>query len=210
MALTAAEEAQTRSLIAQEAAILALADEEPAIISNLGATDVSLSDLTAATSINDADLMLVRQGTTDKSSAFSVIKSWFNIATTSNDPSFVDDSVRPASTGWVRGAMLSIATSAGFAISLSANGYIKLPSWLGGIIIQWGTSGGIAVDSSASIVLPVSFTASFYSVVVTSNSTGLIASGKQITATNRSSLSAFQLFNGSDRAGNYDYLAIGK
>ena len=73
MALTAAEEAQTRELLAQQAAILSLADSEPAIISNLGATDVSLSDLTAATAINDTDLMLVRQGTTDKSVTPSVI-----------------------------------------------------------------------------------------------------------------------------------------
>lgn len=74
MALTAAEEAQTRELLAQQAAILSLADSEPAILSNLGATDVSLSDLIAASTINDADLLLIRQGTTDKSIAGSVVK----------------------------------------------------------------------------------------------------------------------------------------
>lgn len=74
MALTAAEEAQTRELLAQQAAILSLADSEAAIISNLSATDVSLSDLTAASTINDADLLLIRQGTTDKSIAGSVVK----------------------------------------------------------------------------------------------------------------------------------------
>lgn len=75
MALTAAEEAQTRELIAQQAAILSLADSEAAIISNLGATDVSLSDLTAATAIDDADLLLIRQGVTDKSVAGSIVKA---------------------------------------------------------------------------------------------------------------------------------------
>lgn len=75
MALTAAEEAQTRTLIAQQAAILALATNEPAIISNLGAVDVSLSDLVAASSLGDADLLFVRQGVTDKSIAWSAIKA---------------------------------------------------------------------------------------------------------------------------------------
>lgn len=75
MALTAAEEAQTRELLAQQAAILSLADSEAAIISNLGATDVSLSDLTAATVIGDSDLLLIRQGVTDKSVAGSIVKA---------------------------------------------------------------------------------------------------------------------------------------
>lgn len=74
MALTAAEEAQTRELLAQQAAILSLADSEAAIISNLGATDVSLSDLAAASTINDADLLFIRQGTQDKSVTGLVVK----------------------------------------------------------------------------------------------------------------------------------------
>lgn len=75
MALTPTEEAQTRALIAQEAALLALAAEEPAIISNLGATDVSLSDLSSASSLADADLLLVRQGGTDKSISGLIVKA---------------------------------------------------------------------------------------------------------------------------------------
>jgi hypothetical protein len=76
MALTPTEEAQVLALVAQEAALLSLAAEEPAIISNLGATDVSLSDLTAATTPADADLLLIRQGTTDKSVAASVLAAY--------------------------------------------------------------------------------------------------------------------------------------
>lgn len=67
MALTPAEEAQTRDLIAQQAALLSLAGVEPTILSKLGATKVTLSDLPTASAINDADLLLLRQGVTDKS-----------------------------------------------------------------------------------------------------------------------------------------------
>ena len=67
MALTAVEEAQLRDLIAQQSALLSLAGVEATILSKLGATKVTLSDLPSATAINDADLLLLRQGTTDKS-----------------------------------------------------------------------------------------------------------------------------------------------
>jgi len=73
--LTPTEEAQTRALIAQEAALLSLAAEEPTIISNLGATDVSLSDLSVASSLADADLLLVKQGGTDKSISGLIVKA---------------------------------------------------------------------------------------------------------------------------------------
>lgn len=67
MALTAVEEAQLRDLIAQQSALLSLAGVEPTILSKLGATKVTLSGLPTASVINDADLLLLRQGVTDKS-----------------------------------------------------------------------------------------------------------------------------------------------
>jgi microcystin-dependent protein len=80
MALSPTEEAQTRALIAQEAPLLSLASSEPAIISNLGATDVSLSDLAAASSVGDTDLLLIRQGVTDKSITGLILKGSATIA----------------------------------------------------------------------------------------------------------------------------------
>lgn len=66
MALTSTEEAQTRELLAKQAALLSLAGNETTITSKLGATKVNLSQLPSATAIADADLFLIRQGTTDK------------------------------------------------------------------------------------------------------------------------------------------------
>lgn len=76
MALTPTEEAQTRQLIAQQAPLLSLAGNEATITSKLGATKVNLSQLPAATTPADADLLLIRQGTTDKSIAASLIKTY--------------------------------------------------------------------------------------------------------------------------------------
>lgn len=67
MALTTTEEALVRQLLGQQAAILSLAGNESTITSKLGATKVTLADLVAASSVADTDLLLTRQGTTDKS-----------------------------------------------------------------------------------------------------------------------------------------------
>jgi hypothetical protein len=67
MALTSAEEALVRELLAQQAALIALASNEATITSKLGAEKATLSDLAAASSVADSDLLLIRQGATDKS-----------------------------------------------------------------------------------------------------------------------------------------------
>jgi hypothetical protein len=67
MALTASEEALVRQLLDQQAALLSLAGNETTITSKLGATKVTLADLTAASSVADSDLFLIRSGSTEKS-----------------------------------------------------------------------------------------------------------------------------------------------
>lgn len=76
MALTASEEALVRQLLDQQAAILSLAGNEATITSKLGATKVTLADLVAASSLADADLLLTRQGTTDKSVTAAILAQY--------------------------------------------------------------------------------------------------------------------------------------
>ena len=75
MSLTVTEEALVRQLLDQQAALLSLATSESTIISKLGATKVTIADLTNAPTISDADLFLIRQGTTEKNVTGAVVKS---------------------------------------------------------------------------------------------------------------------------------------
>lgn len=75
LALSPTQEAQVLQLVAEQAALLSLANNEATIISKLGATKVNLSSLGFAVTFDDADIMLIRQGTTDLSIAGSVVKA---------------------------------------------------------------------------------------------------------------------------------------
>ena len=76
MSLTATEEALVRQLLDQQAAILSLAGNEATITSKLGATKATLADLVAASGVADADLLLTRQGTTDKSVRADILAAY--------------------------------------------------------------------------------------------------------------------------------------
>jgi hypothetical protein len=76
MALTATEESLVRQLLDQQAAILSLAGNEATITSKLGATKVTLADLVTASAMADTDLMITRQGTTDKSVRADILAAY--------------------------------------------------------------------------------------------------------------------------------------
>lgn len=79
------------------------------------------------------------------------------VVTASDDASFVNNSSSPASTSWVRGAMLAIAQSAGFDFSYATNGsFIRFPNWLGRYIIQSGIF-TTSPTGYSSLTFPVAF-----------------------------------------------------
>ncbi|MAB53544.1 hypothetical protein [Marinobacter sp.] len=49
---------------------------------------------------------------------------------------------------------------ASFAASITANGYIRFPSWLGGLMIQWGSV--TSVSSTTVVTFPVAFPNNFF------------------------------------------------
>lgn len=69
------------------------------------------------------------------------------------------------------GALIGgVATAAGFAVSTGVNGYVRLPSWLGGIMIQWGSAtqtGGLV-----QITWPLAFPSGVFVVNGTHSGTG--------------------------------------
>lgn len=218
MALSAAEEALVRELIAENPQLLSLADNEATIISKLGATKKNLSELAAALSLNDTDLAFVRQGSSDKSVALSVLKAFAvagvpaasetvsgiaELATTAEATAGTDDlrimtplKTKQAITAFAPPLVIASTAEAqaltnntnfitplrlkeamqGANMSLSANGYQKLPS---GLIIQWGKASTTinASGGTATVSLPVTFPAAGLSVVGNLDSASTIAGG---------------------------------
>lgn len=82
-------------------------------------------------------------------------------ATATNDVTFSDNSGKPASSSWVRGAMAAIATAAGFVMSAAGNGYIKFPTWLGSWVVQWGQN-TVGWGTIGSIPLNITFPTACY------------------------------------------------
>lgn len=110
--------------------------------------------------------------------------------TAASDAGFVDNSIKPASTGWVRGAMLAIATAAGFAASLAANGYVKFPSWLGGLIIQWGFYSSIS--GVQTVTYPIAFPTAFRGAIAMPNSVGANNTGGNFVTVDGNGLASFK------------------
>ncbi|WP_430736413.1 gp53-like domain-containing protein [Pseudomonas anguilliseptica] len=53
----------------------------------------------------------------------------------------------------------------GFSMSLTANGYITFPTWLGGLIVQWGTSGAVTYDARLTVNYPIAFPNACFAVL---------------------------------------------
>lgn len=128
------------------------------------------------------------------------------ISTVVTDPTFVDSSIKPASTGWVRSAMSAIAIAAGFAVSKTENGYVKLPTWLGGIIFQWGIN-VVTAGTATFVTLPIPFLSTYHPIASVDNSASATAS--QYATVSRNSNSILTLAINLGTSVNVQWLAIG-
>lgn len=116
------------------------------------------------------------------------------------------------SNGILASALLAMATAAGFAISLAANGYIKFPSWLGGLIVQWGRQsypGGGSVQST-NHTFPVAFPNALLSASATIFGSGT----NDCVAVTASSTTGLTIgtndgAGGTTQPGTHYYIAIG-
>ena len=67
------------------------------------------------------------------------------LARAPTEPS-TENSTKIATTAWAK---------LGFAVLWSANGYIKLPDWLGGWVVEWGLGSG--ASGSTGVTFPLAF-----------------------------------------------------
>lgn len=90
----------------------------------------------------------------------------------------------------------------GFAYSFGQNGYIALPSWLGGFVVQWGTFTG---TTGATISFPITYPNSSYAVVITH---GPSAGGLAYASVHKLSNSNF-VVNVSSEGKTYQFISVG-
>ena len=115
MALSPTEEALVRQLLDRQAAIVSLADSESTIISKLGATKVTLSDLPAVAGLNLTDILLLRQGTDDKTTTYQKLQDAI-LGAAVTPPQF-DSTTALATTEFVTRAGLQLNEYVGFSVT---------------------------------------------------------------------------------------------
>lgn len=77
----------------------------------------------------------------------------------------------------------------GFSILLATNGYIVLPSWMGGLIIQWANVGSVANDESISFNM--TFPNNVFGVVLGDSNAGSTINNAHIIGYSNLGLSSF-------------------
>ena len=94
----------------------------------------------------------------------------------------------------------------GLTLSSGTNGYIKLPSWMGGFTIQWGVV-FVSISATASVNYPIAFT-TVHSVVMTMASASFTAQASSYIDT--ITTTSFNLTNKSPSSdANFNWIAIG-
>lgn len=126
----------------------AVQEEIVSVISDPAVTPAIALDKTKTNQLVTAIKRIISASAIAYSQASETVAGFAKIATQTLVNAGADDSsfVTPKKLRW------------GFAISATTNGYIALPSWLGGLIIQWGVTTDIATDSSFTVTFPIQFT----------------------------------------------------
>lgn len=102
----------------------------------------------------------------------------------------------------------------GFAISLGENGYVALPSWLGGLILQWGLTSVSAFDTGRTTSFPLQFPVACLCAIPQafnpSSDIG-IDSGPQVSSVSATSFSCFiqNYMGGTSAPRGFYWFAIG-
>lgn len=121
------------------------------------------------------------------------------VLTAASSPAASDNSKKIATTEWA---------AFGFAILKGGNGYIKLPTWLGGLIVQWGTTANIAGGSHIDVTLPIPMPTAVLQVIVSAqafgDSTTPIVGGWQLL-----DLARITVRNTSGGTAQFSWFAIG-
>ncbi|HCR1337632.1 TPA: phage tail protein [Pseudomonas aeruginosa] len=71
----------------------------------------------------------------------------------------------------------------GFAFSYNSNGYLVLPTWLGGLIFQWSNGQINAGAGTTRITLPIEFTTSLVFYSIGTSSAGVMMTGQNASPT---------------------------
>lgn len=212
MALTAQEEALVRQLLEEQAAILSLANSEATILSKLGATKVTLSDLTAVSTVADANLLLMRQGTTDRAVSAALLGAYAAAlvpAASETEQGKIEIATAAESQGLtdlVRALTPGRLTSAfqGSNQNLAANGYQRLP---GGVILQWGTTAALALNATQVVTLPIAYPTANVFVGTISNTNSTVASASvSVSVRNTNN---FTMYGHAGGTPTYQFFSIG-
>jgi len=95
----------------------------------------------------------------------------------------------------------------GFAVNRSANGYIALPSWLGGLIIQWGAKAASATAGNNPVVFPTAFPNACFGVTLGFWLTS--TANYYMTGVNSQTLTGFNIYNPQPATLVHNWFAIG-
>lgn len=123
---------------------------------------------------------------------------------TAPTPASSDNSTRIATTAWAK---------MGFIVLWAANGYIKLPDWLGGWVVQWGL--GTGPSGSTGVTFPIAFPtacrAAYTTISAAASITAIVSSSVNSISTTGMAVTR-QYWNGSSLGGaseSFYWLAIG-